>query len=101
MNNEEYEKYFGMMLPYFRDFRVTINDVFEDEKDNKVVVWAKSTADTDLGPYSNEYMLVFYMNEAGDKVDKFLEFVDASNSLTFFPKLRQYIADHEAKKAAS
>lgn len=101
MNNEAYEAYFGQMLPYFRNFKVTINDVFEDEKDNKVVVWARSIADTDLGPYANEYMLVFYMNEAGDKVDKFLEFVDASNSLTFFPKLRQYIAEQEAQKRAS
>jgi hypothetical protein len=95
MNNEAYEAYFSQMIPHFRNFKVVINDIFEDEKENKVVVWAQSTADTSIGPYANEYMLVFYINEAGDKVDKFLEFVDAGN--TFFPKLRKYIAESEGK----
>jgi hypothetical protein len=31
------------------------------------------------------------MNEAGDKIVKFLEFVDANTSVTFFPKLREYL----------
>jgi hypothetical protein len=84
-------------MPYFRNFKVTINDIFEDEKGNKVMVWAQSTADTDIGPYANEYMLAFYMNEKGDKVDKFLEFVDVSNSLDFFPKLEKYIAENGSK----
>ena len=97
MNNEAYEAYFGQMIPHFRNFKVVINDIFEDEKENKVVVWAQSTADTVIGPYANEYMLAFYMNEAGDKVDKFLEFVDSTNSVTFFPKLRKYIVESEGK----
>jgi len=101
MNNEEYEAYFGKMIPYFRNFKVVINDIFEDEKENKVMIWAQSTADTDLGPYANEYMLAFYMNEAGDKVDRFLEFVDSSNSVNFFPKLQQYIVETEGKAKVS
>ncbi len=78
-----------------------INDVFEDEKENKVAIWAKSTADTDLGPYANEYMLLLYMNEAGDKVDRFLEFVDAGQSVSFFPKLMKYISETEGKAKES
>jgi hypothetical protein len=97
MNNETYESYFAAMLPYFRDFTVTVNDIFEDEKANKVVIWARSTANTDLGPYTNEYMLVFYMNEAGDKIDRFLEFVDSNNSVEFFPKLKKHIAEKQGK----
>jgi hypothetical protein len=31
------------------------------------------------------------MNEAGDKITRFLEFVDSALSITFFPKLRDYI----------
>ena len=97
MNNEAYEAYFSAILPYFRDFKVTVNDIFEDEKENKVVVWARSTADTDLGPYANEYMLALYMNEAGDKIDRFLEFVDSNNSVQFIPRLRKYIAEKEGQ----
>lgn len=100
MDNAAFASYFGGIMPYFRNFTPVINDIFVDEKEHKAVVWAKSTAETDIGPYTNEYMLVFYMDESGEKVDKFLEFVDAGMSLTFFPKLREYIAEQEAKKKA-
>jgi len=53
-------------------------------------VWAGSTVDTDIGPYKNEYMLVFYLDERGEKVGRMLEFVDSANSVEFFPKLRKY-----------
>ena len=32
-------------------------------------MWAQSTAVTPLGDYVNEYILVFYFNEKGDKVE--------------------------------
>jgi hypothetical protein len=44
-------------------------------------------------------MLIFYMNEAGDKITKFLEFVDSANSVTFFPKLREYITQKTSTEA--
>ncbi|TVY57424.1 Core atranone cluster (CAC) protein, partial [Lachnellula suecica] len=91
LNNEEYARHFASMLPWFRNFKVTINDTFVDEKANKVVFWAQSTAETDIGPYTNEYMLVLYLNEEGDKVDRFLEFVDVGVSMGFLPKLNKYI----------
>ncbi|KAF2965227.1 hypothetical protein GQX73_g8350 [Xylaria multiplex] len=92
MDNATYETWFKSMMPYFKDFTVTIDDVIEDPAQNKVAIWARSTASTDIGPYSNEYIVILYMNEAGDKVTKFLEFVDSSNSVVFFPKLREHIA---------
>ncbi len=92
MTNEEYKESFKAIMPYFRNFTVKGNDVVEDEKENKVVVWAHSTADTDIGPYSNEYMLVFHFNEAGDKIERFLEWVDSGFSKDFFSRLREYIA---------
>ncbi|KAI1317017.1 hypothetical protein F5Y16DRAFT_160305 [Xylariaceae sp. FL0255] len=97
MDNATYAGYFGAMIPHFKDFTVTVDDIFEDAQENKVVIWARSTAETEIGPYANEYSLMLYFNEAGDKVTKFLEFVDSQNSIIFFPKLREHIA----KKAAS
>ncbi|KAI1262154.1 hypothetical protein F5Y18DRAFT_161562 [Xylariaceae sp. FL1019] len=92
MTNEAYRAYFGAMIPLFTDFKVEIKDVFEDAAANKVVIWATSTASTPVGPYANEYTLMLYFNEDGSRVVRFNEFVDSANSVTFFPKLREYVA---------
>ncbi|KAK5627305.1 hypothetical protein RRF57_003020 [Xylaria bambusicola] len=97
LNNAEYRTYFATWIPLFKDFTVTINDLVEDEKENKVAMWAQSKAMTDIGPYTNEYVVILHMNEAGDKVTKFVEFVDSQFSVTFFAKLRE----HQAQKASS
>ncbi|KAI3318184.1 hypothetical protein HD806DRAFT_512762 [Xylariaceae sp. AK1471] len=99
MDNTAYAAYFSAVIPYFEGFTVTINELLEDAQENKVVLWANSTATTPVGPYNNEYMLVFYMNEAGDKITKFIEFVDSAHSVTFFPKLREYIAQKTSAEA--
>jgi len=85
-------------MPHFRDFKVVINDIIEDEKENKIATWAKSTAGTDIGPYANEYMLVFYFDERGEKIEMFLEFVDVGNRTDFLMELKKYIAGKEGKK---
>lgn len=43
-----------------------------------------------------EYCLILYFNEEGDKVTRFLEFVDSAWGMAFFPKLRGWV---EAKQA--
>jgi hypothetical protein len=78
MDNATYLAYFFAIIPYFRNFTVKINGIIEDAKANKIAVWAKSTVDTDIGPYKNEYMLVFYLDERGEKVERMLEFVDSA-----------------------
>ncbi|KAH8882917.1 hypothetical protein GQ53DRAFT_883740 [Thozetella sp. PMI_491] len=97
MSNEDHRAQFSTILTQFRKFTVKATDVFEDEKENKIVVWAHSTAETDIGPYANEYMLVFYFNETGDKIVRFLEWVDSAYSKDFFARLRSYIEQQEAK----
>ena len=92
MSNTEYDTYFKGLMPAFRNFRVEINDIVEDVEQEKVVVWAKSSAETEIGPYQNEYMLVFYLNDQS-KVTRFLEFVDSATVKDFFPRLRSHIAE--------
>ncbi|KAK3376151.1 hypothetical protein B0T24DRAFT_677044 [Lasiosphaeria ovina] len=58
---------------------MTVNDMFEDDKANKVVVWIDATADTDVGPYVNEKMLIFYFDEAG-KISRSLEFIQLNGA---------------------
>ncbi|GAP87590.2 putative SLAM family member 5 [Rosellinia necatrix] len=94
MDNATYKLWFGAMIPYFRNFNVTVDDIIEDVAANKVTLWAHSTSDSAVGPYANEYILILHMNEAGDKITKFFEFVDSSQSATFFPKLREFVAQN-------
>lgn len=98
MNNTTYHTYFSATLPYFKGFKVQINDIIEDEKENKIATWGQSIAVTPLGDYANEYMLVFYFNEKGDKVERFLEFVDSANIRQGLWELRRYIAEKEGKE---
>ena len=84
-------------MPEFRNFHVTVKNTVVDEEARKVAMHASSTARTDLGDYSNEYMLVLHMTEDGKKVGRFEEFVDSKNSTDFFPRLREHIADKQKK----
>jgi ketosteroid isomerase-like protein len=97
MDNATYSAYFSTVMPYFRNFTVKINDVIEDAKANKVAIWAGSTADTDIRPYKNEYMLVFHLDESAEKVERMLEFVDSANSVEFFPRLKKYAEELNGK----
>lgn len=74
-----------------------VKDLIVDEKNHKVAIWGASTADSVIGPYSNEYMVTIYLTKEGDKVEKILEFVDSLKSASFFTKL----AAHLEKQPAS
>ncbi|KAK7464919.1 hypothetical protein VKT23_006128 [Stygiomarasmius scandens] len=91
MDNTHYRQYFGTFMPVFRNFTVTVKNTIVDEKERKVSMWASSTAETDIGPYKNEYVLILNCDEDG-KAIWVGEFVDSHNSVTFFPKLREYLA---------
>jgi hypothetical protein len=86
MNNDAFRAYVSRIMPLFRNFTVTTKDLIEDPVANKVAIWASSTADTDAGPYANEYMFVLHFN-SDCKVEKILEFVDSAFSKEFFGKL--------------
>ncbi|EAT83022.2 hypothetical protein HBI56_070200 [Parastagonospora nodorum] len=92
-NNTEYNEYFSKFLPYFKNFNVTIIDTFVDESANRVAIQAKSSADSVVGHYGNEYVLMLKMTESQDKIYEFREFVDSEYSASFFPRLSAYIAE--------
>jgi ketosteroid isomerase-like protein len=58
-----------------------------DAEQHTCVMHATSTAETDVGPYANEYALILTFTEDGEKVIKFLEYVDSAYSQGFFAKL--------------
>ena len=91
MDNKEYVTYFSKILPAFRDFKLTVKDMVVDERERKVCIWASSTAETVIGRYENEYMILIKCDEEG-KVEWFGEFVDASVA-GFFRRLRERMAE--------
>ena len=89
LNNAQYAAYFVPLMPHFRSFTVTVHDTVVDEVARKVVMRASSTAETDVGPYANEYMIVLRMTEDGRLVERFDEFNDSAFIVEFLPRLRE------------
>ncbi|KAJ4390943.1 hypothetical protein N0V93_004542 [Gnomoniopsis smithogilvyi] len=97
MDNAAFRQYFGGIMPLFKNFTPTTHQLIEDEKANTVVIWCSSTADTVIGPYGNEYVLLLHFNETGDKVEKIVEYVDTEYSKSFFGRLRTYLEEQKVQ----
>ncbi|KAK0623872.1 hypothetical protein B0T14DRAFT_495273 [Immersiella caudata] len=91
LDNAAYKAMFQVIAPAFRNYQMTVTDIFEDDKDNKAVVWIDASAETDAGPYTNEKMLVFYFDKEG-KVSRTLEFIDSAVTIAFHTKLQEVAA---------
>ena len=89
MNNDEYATYFAPNIPIFRNFAVKTHETMVDEEARKVVLLASSTAETDIGPYKNEYVVVIEMGRDGRQAEKVIEWVDSGYVVKFFGKLSQ------------
>lgn len=98
LNNSQYREYLtNGIMAHFTNFQVNIVDVVEDTKRSKVVMHAQSQADTAIGPYANEYVLLLQMTDDHKQVVSIKEFVDSQSTQTFFPKLRAHIAQNNAQ----
>ncbi len=98
MDNEEYASFFAPNIPLFEGFHLTVHDTIIDEAARKVTMHLSSRATTAIGKYDNEYMLTLHMTEDGQKVDRFVEFVDSKYSARYMSELRESIA--QSSKAA-
>lgn len=97
MNNTQYRAFFLATMPLIQNFTPRIHAVVVDEQANAATVWCSSTADTVVGPYANEYMIMMHFNEAGDKVVRFLEFVDSAFSRDHFGRLRSFVEERRQR----
>jgi len=101
MDNATFRAWFSGIMPLLKGFTVTVHEVVESKEEKKVMMWASSVADSPIGPYKNEYCLILFFNETGDKLVKFLEFVDSKWSTEFFAKMREWVAEQaKAKRKA-
>ena len=92
LNRTAYITYFSSLLPFFDNFTVTVTGQYVDEERNQVALQAFSKADSVLGPYGNEYVVMMKMTECQTQVYEVREFVDSEASAHFFPNLTAYIA---------
>jgi len=79
MDNTAYRTFFTPTVTKISNFKLTISEVIEDRDQNKVVVFATSTADSNegVGSYGQEYVLVFEFEEGGEKIKRLVEWVDS------------------------
>lgn len=87
------------MATIFTSFNVTVNDVVEDAEANKIVMFVSARGDTPIGEYKNEYVWKMEFDEAGEKVEKWTEFVDVGMARDFYPKLVGEIKRRAAEAA--
>ncbi|KAF7198059.1 Core atranone cluster (CAC) protein 11 [Pseudocercospora fuligena] len=92
MDNDTYRTFFSGMIPRFEDFRMEVLDVFEDRERHKVVLHARSTAKSAIGPYANEYSLMLTMTEDDKQVLEIKEFLDSGYTEDFFQRLSAHAA---------
>lgn len=64
-----------------------MKEEIHDAVARKCIIHASSRAETDIGPYMNEYALILTFTEDGRKVTKFVEFVDSAYSEQFVSAL--------------
>jgi hypothetical protein len=79
MNNATYSTFFSVTLSRIWNFKLTISEIIEDVQNNKMVVFASSTADSKagVGSYGQEYVLLFEFEEGGERIRRFVEWIDS------------------------
>ena len=105
MTNDQFKAHVNGLKPILATFPVYPKEVFAQEGSNQVTIWATSEArfreeakDADAGfdwTYEGEYMFLFFFNEAGDRIERIVEYLDSQKVLEVRPKLaraRQNVA---------
>lgn len=64
-----------------------MKEEIHDAAAHTCIIHASSTAETKIGPYTNEYALILTFTEDGRRVTKFDEFVDSAYSQQFVAAL--------------
>ncbi|KAM0249348.1 hypothetical protein ACHAQJ_009109 [Trichoderma viride] len=89
-NNAEFGAFFEGILPSLRNFRlheVAASPFVVDVEARRVMMHLTSTAETDIGPYNNEYIFWLTISEDGEKVDEIVEFLDSFYTAGFLERL--------------
>lgn len=89
--NAEYSEWVRNLMAVMRGFKLHLQDGHEpaiDEVSRKVTLPLRSTCETDLGEYQNEYIWILTLNEEGTAIDDIIEFADSAYTLEWIQKLQ-------------
>ncbi len=78
-NNQQWSEFIMELKKTMPDVHYIIPDDFEpviDERKKAVFTYVKSAANTTIGPYANQYFMVFRMNDDGTQIKEIIEYVD-------------------------
>ena len=89
MNNAQYALYFAANMSLFRNFRVAVHETIIDEEARKVVMFASSSADTELGNYANEYVIQVEIGQNEREAERVIKWVESGYSTHFLGKLKK------------
>lgn len=91
-SNAEYSAFVESLLPVMRGFKLHLaanTDPIVDEEARKVVLHLTSTAETNIGPYANEYVWVLKFTDDGKEISEIMEFADSAYTLEKLGKLAE------------
>ena len=89
MTNEQWAAHLSSMKQILAALPVTAKEIFEHPGSNQVTIWATSNATfrqeaKDEGEdegcdwsYHGEYIFILLFNQAGDKIERIVEFIDS------------------------
>jgi hypothetical protein len=87
MNNEQWAAHAQSLKAILSSFPVEAKEIFAQEGSNHITIWATSDArfrddvkDEESGldwSYYGEYIFVLQLNQAGDKIQRIVEFLDS------------------------
>lgn len=112
MTNEDFISHFSGIQEIIAKFPVMVREIFADETGKQVTVWAYSRAifkDEAIDneepkvdwTYYGEYIFVLFMTEAGDKIERIIEFVDSDKVVKMRQLMMRAKRNIAAKKQGS
>ncbi len=81
-------------MKVFENYKIEVFEAVEDPKLHRVAMHMKSTAQTPVGEYDNEYAVFMYMTEDDKQITHVKEYVDSGYSTPFFMKLNAYMKEN-------
>ena len=81
-NKDEFSKHAAGITSIFKEFRMEPQQVYEDDAQNAVIIYAKMIGELtrDMGSWENECIMIMKFSEDGKRVISHQEFVDSAKA---------------------
>lgn len=89
LNNEQFQAAVSTFMLHLRGFRLEVGDhnlTVIDVEQRRVALHLKAYAESDIGPYQNEYIWIFTVTEDGTQIENSAEFIDSAYTAEFMQR---------------